>query len=669
MLHVLKLIDSSAVQKTLNQILKYLFVAFIIVFPSFFITSFVNIFDLSKVVFLVGFVVLVFAFVAFELATQSKLTFKLSGLDLPLLAFVLVFVLSAVLKTPNKIEAFMSPGTVTVVIASFLLYFFAKMVFGEDKKQFALSLFFSGVLVSLMSILAFTGVFAKVPQLPAFMKDVSFSPLGGKLPEIMFLIVLIPFGAYLILQEKDLTRKIFYGLSAAIVVLSLILSISLILPGKPGSPILADYQTSWSIAIDTLKVSPLWGIGPNNYLTAFSRFLPISYNQTSYWAVRFSSARSFVLTLTTETGILGLLTFVLILFGVFKKHLKNFAQSLSNWNKAETAGLVSMLLLVVGLLLFPASSVLLVLFFLLAYLNTDSSDVTFNLSATGFKNGNIFVSKIPALVFSLVILVGLSTLGFFSWKALAAERSYKLAIDAITKNDAKTAYTELGKAISNDPYVDRYHATYDQLSLALARSVAQKTNITDADKNTVAQLVQQSIAEAKATVALNPLRSSNWELLARTYQTIIPFAQGADNFTIQTYTQAIALDPINPNLRISLGGVYYALGRYDDAINTFTLAAAAKPDLANAHYNLAVAYRDKKETDKAITEMNTVLTLVQPNSQDYATAKAELDNLQKNKAAAKPSSSDNLTAPQPAQTSNIKPPITLPKEATPPANP
>ncbi|HEY6001276.1 MAG TPA: translation initiation factor IF-3, partial [Anaeromyxobacter sp.] len=50
---------------------------------------------------------------------------------------------------------------------------------------------------------------------------------------------------------------------------------------------------------------------------------------------------------------------------------------------------------------------------------------------------------------------------------------------------------------------------------------------------------------------------------------------------------------------------------------TFTLAAAAKPDLANAHYNLAVAYRDKKETDKAITEMNTVLTLVQPNSQDY----------------------------------------------------
>lgn len=654
-------------QKTLNLVLKYLFVAFVVLLPSFFVTSFVNIFDLSKVVFMVGFSVIVLAFIAFELATQSKLTFKVSGLDLPLFIFVLAYVLSAIIKTPNKLEAFMSPGSVTIVIAGFLLYFFAKMVFGEDKKVFAMSLFFSGLLVSLMSILAFTGVFSKVPQLPAFMKDGNFSPLGGKLPEVILLLTLLPFGAYLIFQEKDVIKKVFYGLSAAIIVLSLVLSISLILPGKPGAPILADYQTSWSIAVDTLKVSPLWGIGPSNYLTAFSRFLPISYNQTAYWAVRFSSARSFILTLVTETGMLGLLSFAVVVFVIFKKHLKNIKQSLLSWNKVETAGLVSMFILIVGLLLFPASSILLAFFFLLAYLNSESSDVTFNLSATGFKNGNIFVSKIPALVFSLVIFVGLAALGFFSFKALSAERSYKLAIDAITKNDAKTAYTELGKAINTDPYVDRYHATYDQLSLALARNVAQKQNITDADKNTVAQLVQQAIAEAKATVALNPLRSSNWELLARTYQTIIPFAQGADNFTIQTYTQAIALDPINPNLRISLGGVYYALGRYDDAINTFTLAAAAKPDLANAHYNLAVAYRDKKETDKAITEMNTVLTLVQPNSQDYTTAKAELDNLQKNKAAAKTNSSENLTAPQPAQTSNIKPPITLPKEATPPA--
>ena len=148
----------------------------------------------------------------------------------------------------------------------------------------------------------------------------------------------------------------------------------------------------------------------------------------------------------------------------------------------------------------------------------------------------------------------------------------------------------------------------------------------------------------------------------------MPFAQGADQFAIQTFTQAVALDPVNPILRIALGGTYYALGNYDNAIDAFKLAVLTKPDFANSHYNLAVAYREKKNYDAAIAEINNVLGLVAKDSQDYTTAKAELENLQKQKAVVKPAgSSENLQAPQPAQPSNIKPPLTLPEEATPPA--
>ena len=130
----------------------------------------------------------------------------------------------------------------------------------------------------------------------------------------------------------------------------------------------------------------------------------------------------------------------------------------------------------------------------------------------------------------------------------------------------------------------------------------------------------------------------------------------------------MALDPTNPNLRIALGGVYYALGRYDDAIDAFKLAVLAKPDLANAHYNLAIAYREKKNYDQAIAEMNTVLGLVQKDSADYKLAQSTLEDLKKNQST-KTSGGENLTAPQPVPESNVKPPIALPKEATPPAKP
>jgi hypothetical protein len=92
-----------------------------------------------------------------------------------------------------------------------------------------------------------------------------------------------------------------------------------------------------------------------------------------------------------------------------------------------------------------------------------------------------------------------------------------------------------------------------------------------------------------------------------------------------------------------------------------------KSNLANAHYNLAIAYRDKKDYDNAISEMNTVLTLVTPGSADYTLAKSTLDAIQKNKAATvTTATTGNLTTPQ-KTTEVIKPPLTLPQEATPPA--
>ena len=199
----------------------------------------------------------------------------------------------------------------------------------------------------------------------------------------------------------------------------------------------------------------------------------------------------------------------------------------------------------------------------------------------------------------------------------------------------------------------------------LASSIASKKNISDTDRSTVTQLIQQAISEGKATVTLNPDRSGNWQILAQIYQSIMPYAQGADQFAIQTYSQAATLDPIDPNLRIALGGVYYALGEYDNAIDAFKLAVLAKPDLANAHYNLAIAYREKKDYTDAETEMNNVLTLVPQNSADYKLAQSTLEDIKKNIPAA---SGNSLQAPQPAETSNIKPPITLPSEATPPAS-
>jgi len=387
----------------------------------------------------------------------------------------------------------------------------------------------------------------------------------------------------------------------------------------------------------------------------------LGYNATRLWAVKFTTASNYPLTLLAEVGLLGLAGLVLLYWKVFKE----IAGKLSGIFDYQKALVISLILSLLFLALFPANIPLLLAAFVLLAANAAVKTAAIPLFVPTLAE-NTPASRIPAVILALPIIVGVGFLVYWGGKVYSAEYQFRKVGKFLAANEGKAAYDTLRNVIRLNPSVDRYRATYSQVNLALASAIAQKKDLTDADRTTIAQLIQQAIREGQATVTLNPQRAGNWEILARTYQAIMSFATGADAFTIQTYSQAVALDPTQPNLRIALGGVYYALGRFDDAIKAFELAVLAKPDLANGHYNLALAYREKGEIDKAIEQMNLVLSLVKRDSKDYEIAKTQLDNLEKRKKE-KAETGETLSPPSSAQPPVLKPPLTLPEEATPPA--
>jgi len=235
-------------------------------------------------------------------------------------------------------------------------------------------------------------------------------------------------------------------------------------------------------------------------------------------------------------------------------------------------------------------------------------------------------------------------------RAVYAETLFSKTIKEIENGQEVLAFESINKAVRLNPYSDRYHHLSARISLALAENLARKEDLTDQEKDTISQLVQQSIIEAKAVVSVAPNKSSSWEALSRVYQTIIAFAQGADAFAIQTLNQAISLDPTNPNLRIMLGGLYYSLGNYESAIEVFKLAALAKPDLPNAYYNLAISYKEAGQTEKAKENIQIVLNLLGKDDLNYETALKELDKI------------ESLTQPEPISEPIIEPQIELPQE-------
>jgi tetratricopeptide (TPR) repeat protein len=199
--------------------------------------------------------------------------------------------------------------------------------------------------------------------------------------------------------------------------------------------------------------------------------------------------------------------------------------------------------------------------------------------------------------------------------------------------------------------------------------LSKKKDLNDKDKTDITNLIQQAIQEAKNAVVLNPGRSGNWEILARTYQSIGAIAKGADDFAIQSLSQSVVLDPLYPPLRVSLGGLYYKKGDYDSAQKVFELAIAAKNDYANAHYNLAYALKEKGKIEDAINQLSVVLSILDPDSADYETAKKALEDFQSKKKVVETQNGENLTAPEKSQEPIIKPPLELPTGSEPPVTP
>lgn len=615
------------IESVLDSVEKYLLYILIAVFPVFVLSVFPSIFITPRLVFLTGMLSLVIILWVIRSVVSGSIHFSVGRFDIAVAAMMIAYLASTLLTKVNKAEVFLFPGVTTFILAGGFLYFLLNQLKSHQKEGVSFALVVSGVLLSLTIILAETQILGKIPGVPTFVKDATFNPLGGVLPTIIYLTVLSSILVLLFMKQKDMAKRAFLGVSAILIVLGLGLSIKNALPGNAQSPRLIGFKTSWEVAIESLKGYPLWGVGSGNYLTAFNRFRPVSYNQSDLWGVRFTSARDFYFTLATEIGLVGLLAISILLFTAYK------------------AKSIPLSLLLVLFVVFPASPVLLVLMFILLALSSASEEKTLDIA------GNRAASALA----SAPLVLGIIAVSYFGARGLLAEFRFKKAINALGSNNAQETYNNLREAVRINPKVDRYHASFAQVDMAIASSLATKKDLTDTDRNTISQLIQHAINEGKLTITLNPTRSGNWEILARIYRSIMPFAKGADGFAIQTFNQAIVMDPVNPNLRIALGGTYYALGRFDEAIETFKLAVLAKPDLANAHYNLAVAYREKKDYQKATDEMNIVLSLVGKDSADYETALKELKNIQE------------LTPPQPVEESAIKPPLELPKEATPPA--
>lgn len=652
-----------------------------LLFPLFFLPITQEFYNTNKFLLLAFADLVLILLSAVIFLSRKKITFAKSPIMISLAAFTAAVVLSLILSAPNKVEAVLHPIMgLGIFLALFIWYLLVSREQGREHLLEFLS--YSSLILAIIQIVFFVNplVGINLPPPWQFLKTPGFSPIGSQLDLVLFLgfFVLYEVFGFIKNQNSHHANRQFKQTPlirwAFLATISIALSIGIftILKGRATkepitianfyqATLLPPIQASWHTAFAGLKKpqSALLGAGPGNYTAAFTLGKTVEYNQTAFWQITFNQSRSFLLQILTETGILGLTAFAMIML-VF------FYQTIYPKLNLKYTFLGSYLFFAFAI--FPPSLPLLFLFFtMLAAVESAETakhrSITIDLSE--------YIEAVAAVIVIIVTIIVIAA-GYLLVRAYIAEYYFKKSINGVSQNKVQLAYDSLRRAIAFNPYLERFRIAYSQLNILLANNIVitKKDQLTDIDRQTIAQAIQQAISEGKTAVSLNSQKASHWENLGFIYRNITGVVQNAQTWAISSYQRAIALDPVNPMLRLNLGGIYYSIGDYAQAITLFDQAVNLKPNWANFHYNLAWAYYQSKQYEKAVSAMEKVLQLVSKGSPDEKKAEKELKEFEKSIDAKRQTTkesgpaTDVLNLPQ-EPVASISPPLELPSEASP----
>lgn len=656
--------------KILKQILIYGAVFFL---PLFFLPVTQEYVYTAKVFGLVAVTLLLILIGSIEVVATRRIGWKKYALDTVVLLFMAAAGISVLFASPNKVEAVLNVnyGLTTILFGGLFYFIVTQNRTIISKQTVARLLTLSGSIVALISVVMYFQPFRNitVPVSLQFLQNPMFSPVGSVYDTIVFLLLIILVQVVVMFQNSQkehvsVQKSFTKALPILIVLLAGLGARVLGIFTNPNNTaiILPPVGISWYAAVETLKnpITALIGSGLDNFSSVFSQVKDITYNQGALWQIStFTLSRSAILQIITESGLFALVAFLLICYQLMQ----------SAKHAIGAAGSALALFFFLAFLLLPFN---ITTFFLLM--------VVAGLFAHAQGEVDVALDKVMPVVIGIFLVgLGVTIAGFYLYgRAYAAQLMYQQAAYAVNKNDFVGAYNAMQLSIQDNPYNEDVRTNFSRLNMqfainALSIKQQQKQQLTEQERLTVIQAIQAAIAEAKSVVTLNQQRATNWENLALIYRSIINLAQGADTWTVSSYQRAIVLDPQNPVYRLSLGGVYYALGDYDNAVQLFQQAIGLKGDWANAYYNLAWAHAQKKDYSAAVSTMQSVISLLDPvkDKADYDRAQSDLAEFTKMlpKAQTTPApvaqeKPKQLNLPTPP-VATLSPKLQLPKEASP----
>jgi len=599
-----------------------------------------------------------FAWLAKMALIDKELRFKRTPLDLFILGFLVIGILSAVFSVDKTSSLYgfygrFSNGLIGLLSLGALYFIITNNLDIKRIPGLLKTFIWSSFIVVLFTYLAVFGVLAKLTFLPRVMKQIIFNPTAASLEGLsVFLAILVTFLAGLLLTRNG--KNIFYWIllvavlglmimidfsSAWLVLLvTLILFVILslwkrlfrdnvnrllipiflivvaaaclpfqtqgVITNLPVEQVL-NQQTSWGIslkgAVDTPK-NMFLGSGIGTFHYDFAKEKPLLFNQSWLWQIRFDRPSSYLAEILGTMGFLGILSY-LAMVAIFLM----MSYLLLQKSRSTLPLLIIFVALLAGQFFYYQNTTLAFLFWLVLGLAVVNWQKPIKEKVISFKD----FPELSLVLSTVVIIIGVGILAtyFYGVKFYLADVNYANA-QRIVAGPERTATLE--RAVRLNPGLSQYRTILARAYMNEALTEMQKPQ-TEQDATKIQLLVATAINQARIATDLSPNQVAAWETLGMVYREIRAVATGATEWGVKSFEKAIELEPTNPVVYTELGKLYMLTNEMEKAREQFQLALEKKPDYADALIQNVLLSEREGDLQAAISQMET-LTIDYPFS-------------------------------------------------------
>jgi len=665
---------------TLEKTIQKLIYVLVFLLPIWFLPITINAVEFNKQALMILLVVVTFILWLIKILNQGEVQWKSNILNIFLGVFLVVYVLATIfsLRTYGSLVGWPThlSGSLVNILCFLALYILIVNNFKGLKDTFGL-LFVFLISAAITAVIGFIQMWGGFIFPWSFTKTVAFNTVGSVNNFGIFSATILTLITALLFVIKKANIKIFLvilGLLNLAILISLnfwvlwlvlvvglavilvfglmrivkleenvswlawpiaILAIALIfmffrpiLPLKPTLPVEVGitHRTAIDIVKSVIKEKPILGTGPESFVINYSKYKPQPINQTAFWNVRFANPPGEIYSMASDLGIVGLLSFLIILILFIFQAVRNLIKTVGEGDNIlkqflEIGLFAGWLGLVVGFFIYPQNLTMLFVFWLLFSIYLAESSVfkekVFNLR----KSPTILLIASFSFVIIMVLMVGLI---YIEGTRYISEAGYKSGLDLFqVKGELDKGINKIIKSTVVNPYEDR---NYQVLSQLFILKLSRDSSLEDITQQQRLNLIQvdaiNAINSAVRSTTLSPKNVANWLVRGEVYRQVIGFINGAADWAESSYGEALKLEPLNPytytqwgRTLIAKASILVSQGKKDkatqdeinkylnQALEKYNQAAVVKPDYAPALFESARVYEAQGKLKEAIAKM------------------------------------------------------------------